>query len=179
MLLDTCITDVALTAGPFGELVATFANADVGLLRRTRVQKHVFWHVGNSSLSKLRVESIFVSFGVGVGCSGVSYKGTASAADFDLSRTSVTVKVDVGLRVLLKEEEMGGVDVEGFALSFSAVRSSTETLALTDEQKLDDNSKEVSWDDEMISAVLMDAFSNDNEDLEGTLVVDGNKTVSF
>lgn len=111
VLLDTSTMGVALTAVPFGELVVMFATADVGLLRRTRVQKHVLWHVGNSSLSKLRVESVFVSCGVGVGCNGASYKGTTAAPDFDLSRTSVTVKLEVGLRVLLKEEEVSGVGV--------------------------------------------------------------------
>lgn len=181
VLLDALATGVALTSVLCGDVVAMSARDDVDLVRRTRLQKQVFWHVGNSSLSKFRVVSVCASFGVGVGRNEVSYRGVASVPDFNLSKTSVTDTAETWLGALLKEEDMIGVCVGESALIFGVVKSitdtscvgvcvgesallfrvvksATETLAFRDEQQLDARSGVAAIDEGVVSAFLVAVF---------------------
>lgn len=180
MLLDALTTGVALTSVLCGDVVANFARDDVNLLRRTRLQKQVFWHVGNSSLSKLRVVNVCASVGVGVGRNEVLYRGVASVPDFNISETSVTDTAETRLGVLLKEEDMIPVCVGestlifgvvksttdtscvgvcvGESALFRVVKSATETLAFRDEQQLDARSGVAAIDEGVVSVFLMAVF---------------------
>lgn len=203
VLLDMRTTGVELTSVPLGDVMTMFPMEDINLLCCTRLQKQVFWQVENSSLSKLRVVNVCAGFSVGVGLNEV-YRDDASDPDFDLSMPSTTDQVESRLGALLKEDNILKLcDVEG-AFIVSAVNSTggtscfgdcvgesasilcvvkpvTEKLAFRDEQQADANTGDAATDEEMVSVFMTGIFFTviNRSVLDGTRVIDGNKTVSF